>query len=70
MGNTPLHFAIAKDGLSGNFLSAPSVQILEALQPAFAEVSAKTHAAFIVTDLPAYSGSTVQVVDITDLLLD
>ena len=49
--------------------SAPLTNILEALQPAFAEISQKEHLARIVSG-SAPADPAVQTVDVTDQLLD
>lgn len=48
---------------------APIANVLDTLQPLFPEIAAKARVAIIVPDL-VYADSTVERVDITDLLLD
>lgn len=48
---------------------APITNILEAMQTMFPGVAARAHVTIIAPDL-AYSDSTVEIVDVTSLLLD
>ena len=48
---------------------APITKILEMLQPVFPAVAAQSKVVLIVPEL-AYAGSSVEKVDVTDLLLD
>ena len=48
---------------------APITNILEALAPAWPEIAKKARVAMIVADLP-YADSSVQSIDVTELLLD
>ena len=48
---------------------APITNILEALAPALPEIAKKARVAMIVADLP-YADSSVQSIDVTDMLLD
>jgi hypothetical protein len=48
---------------------APLSNILEELQPAFAEIAGKAHVSLIAPDL-AFVDKTVETVDVTSLLLD
>ena len=48
---------------------APIANILEALAPAFPEIAKKARVTMIVADLP-YADSSVQPVDVTEMLLD
>ena len=57
---------LAHRQLSGE---APITNILEALAPAFPEIARKADVAMVVADLP-YADSSVQTVDVTDLVLD
>ena len=48
---------------------APITNILEALAPAWPEIAKKARVSMIVADLP-YADSSVQSIDVTELLLD
>jgi hypothetical protein len=48
---------------------APITNILEALAPAWPEIAKKARVAMIVADLP-YADSSVEKVDVTEMLLD
>ena len=48
---------------------APITNILEALAPAFPEIAKRAQVAMVVADLP-YADGSVQMVDVTDLVLD
>jgi hypothetical protein len=60
------HQETAHQQLAGE---APIANILEALAPAWPEIAKKARVAMIVADLP-YADSSVQTVDVTELLLD
>ena len=60
------HQETAHQQLTGE---APITNILEALAPALPEIAKKARVAMIVADLP-YADSSVQPVDVTEMLLD
>ena len=60
------HQETAHQQLAGE---APITNILEALAPAWPEIAKKARVAMIVADLP-YADSSVEKVDVTEMLLD
>jgi len=60
------HQETAHQQLAGE---APITNILEALAPGLPEIAKKARVAMIVADLP-YADSSVETVDVTDMLLD
>jgi hypothetical protein len=60
------HQKTAHQQLTGE---APLTNILEALAPGLAEIAKKARVAMIVADLP-YADSSVQSIDVTEMLLD